>query len=109
MTPERVGLFGADPVVNLLLACAIGLVVGLYPGLEGARRVERATIPPLLDELAAAVERPLAADAGEIRTAAAVSADIELAQGRVRGRYFTLWLGVALPIALGLSLVRRRA
>ncbi len=105
--PERTRLLGDDAGLAGLIATAIGLVLGLVVASEVARRAERDEVTPLHVELKEAVNRPLAARAGEIRTASAVRGSLDQVHADVRSSFLLTWLVCALPVAGGLYLFRR--
>jgi hypothetical protein len=104
---ERRGLLAADRPTAFLLAGAIGLLVGLYPALEASRRllVDRSDEP--LTELVDAVDRPLAVRAGELRSPAVIAGEIEASYDAARGRFWVVWLSIAVPVTLVLGSLRR--
>jgi hypothetical protein len=103
----RERLLGEDRVLAGLLAAGIGLAAGLLVATEATRRIERRELSPLHDELAQAVERPLAARAGELRTVEAVLGDLEASHDGLRGRFFGWWLGCGLALGAALFFAPR--
>jgi hypothetical protein len=106
-SPGRERLLGDDRILAGLLAAGIGLAVGLLVATEATRRIERRELSPLHDELGQAIERPLAARAGEIRTAEAVRSDLKAAHDGLRGRFFGWWLGCGLALGTALFFAPR--
>lgn len=102
------GFLRGDLTALGLGAAAISLAVGLAVGTARANKVERTVIDPLLTELNAAVDRPLAARAGKIRTSAQIKGDIEAAASDARSRFLVGWLLTAVPLAGAAFFVGRR-
>lgn len=106
---EKIGLFGEDRIFGFLVGGAIGLLVGLYPAMRSAQGMIEEQTRDALAELEDAVDRPLAVRAGEVRAPGEIAADIEREYGPARSRFWVVWLGIAIPVGVGLGLVRRKA
>jgi hypothetical protein len=105
----KTGLFGSDRIMGFLIAAAIGLLLGIFPALQASKSLLRDSTEATIAEMEESVERPLAVRAGKLRSVAHIRSDLDLAYEAARSRFWTVWLGVALPLALGLGLIRRRA
>jgi hypothetical protein len=106
--PQKTGLFSSDLIINGLVAGLIGLLLGLYPGYESSRRIARDEVEPMLVELEESINAPLDVRAGKLREPKKIAREIGEKEGEVRGRYFTFWLGSAVPLGLLLAFLRRR-
>jgi len=107
--PERVTLFGPDPVLAFLVAAAIGLLVGIVPAARSAANLYEDETAEAFAELEAVIDKPLAIRAGTVRAPAAIEGELAAVAGPTRIRFFLVWFAVALPITLVLGLIRRRA
>ena len=105
----KIGLFGSDRILGFLAAGAIGLLLALYPALEASRRYLEEESAPSLSELEESVSRPLAVRAGDLRAPNEIVGDLEQIYAGTRSRFWTVWLGVAVPLGLALAFIRRKA
>jgi hypothetical protein len=103
--PNR--LLGSDPAATWMFALAIGFMLGLVVAFGVARSHARATVDPLEVELADAYAKPTDVELGELRPPDAIERDRKDALGGVGLRFWLVWLGVSVPVAAALAMIKR--
>lgn len=100
------GVLGAlrgDGVASLLLGLGVGLVLGLVLAVIMQRSDVKERLPPLEDELAAALHDPAGVAAGKHREPSAIEGEIDDALGDVQRTFLLWWLVPGVVVGLGLS------
>lgn len=100
------GLFDAlrrDVVAGTLMSLGAALVLSLIVAIQIQRSSARDVLPPLEEELAAALSDPAGVQTGERRPPEAIEFQIGNAVGDMERTFFLWWLGLGIPVGLVVS------
>lgn len=95
-----------DGVSALLLGLGVGLLLGLVLAMAMQRGDARERLPPLEEELAAALNDPAGVQSGEHREPAAIEGEIDGALGDLQQKFLLWWLIPGAVVGVGLSRLR---
>jgi hypothetical protein len=95
-------------VAAVLLGLGVGLVLGLVLAMSIQRGAVRERLPPLEDELAAALNDPGGVRAGKHREPAAIEAELDDVLEELQRTFLLWWLAPGVVVGLGLSRLRGR-
>ncbi len=92
------GLLASDRVLSILMAACVGAVLGLIIAFGWVRGDTARACERLEGELQAAVADPIGVEEGRARTPETIARQLEGELDDQRGRFFSIWALVALPI-----------
>ncbi len=105
--PGLLELLRDDGVAALMLGMCVGLVVGLITAVQLQRSDARDMLPPLEEDLAAALNDPAAVEAGELDSPEKIEDDINITLDGMERSFLWAWLLTGLPLGLATSRLRR--
>lgn len=98
----------ADAVATAMLVVGGCLVITLIVALQIQRSSARDVLPPLEEELAAALADPAGVEAGELRPPSAIESQIDDELGSMETSFLLWWLALGVPVGLVLSRLQAR-
>ncbi len=95
-----------DGVAGLILGLGVGLILSMVLALSLQRSDVRDRLPPLEEELAAALNDPEGVEAGDQRSSDSVEGELNQTLDEIERKFLLVWLGAGLPVGLLLSRLR---
>jgi len=93
------GLFSPDRVLSVLIAAAVGAVLGLVIAFGWVRGDAAHTCAKLELELAGSIADPIAVEDGRARPPDAITKELDGKLADLRQTFFLVWAVIAIPIA----------